>query len=78
MTQLELLDEVGQRAVVRHVARCRACKRKLSDPESLGFVIGPTCRKRLGIGTRARIRLAAVRPGGDCEGQTDLLEDPNG
>ena len=61
-----------------HTARCRACKRKLSDPESLGFVIGPTCRKRLGIDTGGRIRLARVRPGGDCEGQTDLLEDCDG
>ncbi|WP_376771788.1 DUF6011 domain-containing protein [Nonomuraea soli] len=26
------------------VARCRACKRTLRDPESLGCMIGPTCR----------------------------------
>jgi hypothetical protein len=56
------------------VARCRCCKRLLTADDSLGYVIGPTCRKRLGITSRQRVRLARVKPGGDCEGQGDLLE----
>lgn len=56
-------------------ARCRCCKRPLTDETSLGYQIGPDCRKRLGIAPRARVRLARTRPGGDCEGQGDLLEE---
>ncbi|MEV0585228.1 DUF6011 domain-containing protein [Nonomuraea sp. NPDC050310] len=72
MSQLDLL---GLPEVRAHAARCRACKRKLRDPESLGFVIGPTCRKKLGIEERRPLRLTGVRPGGDCAGQGDLLEN---
>lgn len=56
-------------------ARCRCCKRLLRAEESLGYVIGPVCRKRLGIAPRKPVRLARTKPGGDCQGQTDLLED---
>ncbi|MFI6594959.1 DUF6011 domain-containing protein [Nonomuraea sp. NPDC050536] len=56
------------------VARCRCCHRPLTEDVSLGYELGPTCRKRLGITSRQRVRLARVRPGGDCEGQGDLLE----
>ena len=55
--------------------QCRCCRRKLEDPVSLAYGIGPDCRKRLGIAPRARVRLARTRPGGDCEGQGDLLEE---
>jgi hypothetical protein len=54
-------------------ARCRCCRRPLRDETSLGYEIGPDCRKRLGIAPRARVRLARTKPGGDCDGQTDLL-----
>jgi Zn finger protein HypA/HybF involved in hydrogenase expression len=60
------------------VARCRCCKRLLKAEESLGYVIGPTCRKRLGIASRQSVRLARTKPGGDCDGQTNLLETPDG
>ena len=53
---------------------CRRCHRALTDPVSLGFSIGPTCRDRLGITSRRRaVRLARVRAGGDVEGQLDVL-----
>ncbi|MFI6496884.1 DUF6011 domain-containing protein [Nonomuraea typhae] len=57
------------------VARCRCCRRLLRAEESLGYGIGPDCRQRLGITPRRRLRLARVRPGGECEGQTSLLAE---
>ncbi|WP_157253180.1 DUF6011 domain-containing protein [Nonomuraea typhae] len=57
------------------VGRCRSCHHKIADPVSLAYGIGPDCRERLGISPRRRLRLARVRPGGDCEGQTDILEE---
>jgi hypothetical protein len=39
--------------------------------------MGSGCRKKHGIdASRKRVRLARIKPGGDCEGQTDLLETP--
>ncbi|MFD9949853.1 DUF6011 domain-containing protein [Nonomuraea sp. NPDC059022] len=55
--------------------RCRCCRHKLADPVSLAYGIGPDCRERLGITRRRRLRLSRVRPGGDCPGQGDLLEE---
>jgi len=58
-----------------HAGQCRRCHRPLSAEESLGYSIGPTCRKHLGITSRQPVRLARTKPGGDCQGQTDLLEE---
>lgn len=52
---------------------CRRCHRALTDPVSLGYSIGPTCRERLGITGRRAVRLARVRAGGEVPGQGDLL-----
>lgn len=38
--------------------RCRRCKRRIWDKESLGYHIGPRCRQLLGIDTPARRRPA--------------------
>lgn len=52
------------------------CGRKIWDSVSLAYEMGPDCRKKRGIVTsRKRVRLARTRPGGDCDGQQDLLED---
>ncbi|WP_425570740.1 DUF6011 domain-containing protein [Nonomuraea rosea] len=56
------------------MARC-VCKRTLTDPVSVACGIGPGCRRKLGITSRARVRLSGVWPGGDCPGRGDLLED---
>jgi hypothetical protein len=67
-------DEPTEPAPGEHSARCRRCRRELTDAESLGYSIGPVCRQRLGITSGPRVvRLARVRPCGDCDGQGDLL-----
>ncbi|GAA4089578.1 DUF6011 domain-containing protein [Nonomuraea soli] len=78
MDQLDLLGDAEQQAVVRHVARCRACKRRLRDPESLGFFIGPTCRRRLGIEPGRRLRITGLPRGWEIDGQVDLLQEGDG
>lgn len=70
-------DEPDLRGAEDHAAltgRC-VCGRKIWDPVSLHHGIGPDCRRKLGIVPPARVRLARTKPGGDCEGQGDLLED---
>jgi hypothetical protein len=59
----------------RQGSRCRCCHRPLSAETSLGYSIGPDCRRKLGIAPRSRVRLARTKPGGDCDGQTNLLEE---
>lgn len=75
MTILLDLDDVSTVGERPTVARCRCCHRLLTEDVSLGYRIGPVCRRRLGISPRQRVRLARVRPGGACEGQGDLLEE---
>ncbi|SET50065.1 DUF6011 domain-containing protein [Nonomuraea wenchangensis] len=56
------------------VMKCRAgCGKKLWDPESRRLGYGPDCAERLGITTPSSPRFSK-RDGGDCDGQTDLLE----
>ncbi len=55
-------------------AKCRRCRRKLQDPVSLGFQIGPDCRDHLGIPKPQKPPRIGVRWTGPVEGQTDLLE----
>lgn len=61
----------------READRCRRCRRPLKDPESLGYHIGPDCRKALGISGRSRrlrtgrARVRRWKPGDE---QYDLLE----
>lgn len=50
------------------------CGRKIWDPVSLLYEMGSGCRKKHGITGRQRVRLARTWPGGDCNGQGDLLE----
>ena len=58
------------------VGRC-VCGRKIWDPVSLLYEMGSGCRRKHGITvSRQRVRLARTKPGGDCDGQTDLLEEP--
>ncbi len=57
-------------------AKCRRCHRPLSEAESLGYSIGPVCRKRLGIEGRRRLRLARGRSWDQIDGQGDLLTEP--
>jgi Family of unknown function (DUF6011) len=35
--------------VVLHTGRCSVCNRKLKDPESIEYGIGPECRKNIGL-----------------------------
>lgn len=73
--ELLYLDEpstVGERPTV---ARCRCCHRLLTENVSLGYKIGPVCRRRLGITPRQAVRISGVPRGWDIEGQADLLED---
>jgi hypothetical protein len=57
------------------VGRC-VCGRRIWDPVSLLYEMGSGCRKKHGIVVGGkRVRLARTKPGGDCEGQTNLLEE---
>lgn len=51
------------------------CGKKLWDPKSRKLGYGPECAAKLGIIVPTSPRIAR-RDGGDCEGQTSLLEDP--
>ncbi|MEU6725525.1 DUF6011 domain-containing protein [Nonomuraea wenchangensis] len=54
--------------------KCRGrCGKRLTDPESRKLGYGPDCAERLGIIVPSSPRFAR-RDGGDCDGQTDLLE----
>jgi hypothetical protein len=55
---------------------CRRCHRPLTDPVSLGFHIGPDCRRHLGImpSRRRLVRLTRVRVCVPGPGQGDLLD----
>ncbi|MET8985868.1 DUF6221 family protein [Nonomuraea wenchangensis] len=56
------------------VMKCRGrCGKRLTDPVSRRLGYGPDCAERLGIITPSSPRFSR-REGGDCEGQTDLLE----
>lgn len=50
------------------------CGRLLWDPKSRKRGYGPDCAERLGIIEPPGPRFSR-RDGGDCEGQTDLLEE---
>lgn len=64
----------------READRCRRCHRPLKDPESLGYHIGPDCRKALGItGRSARLRthrgrVRGWKPGDEQPGMFDEEE----
>ena len=50
------------------------CGRYLTAPDSRRRGFGPECAEKLGIVTPPRSRFSK-RDGGDCDGQTDLLEE---
>ncbi|MEV0994634.1 DUF6011 domain-containing protein [Nonomuraea sp. NPDC050202] len=50
------------------------CGRLLTAPESRQRGYGPECAEKLGIVTPRPSRFSR-RDGGDCDGQTDLLEE---
>jgi len=50
------------------------CGKRLWDPKSRELGYGPDCAEKLGIVIPSSPRFSR-REGGDCEGQTSLLED---
>lgn len=70
-------DEPDLRGAEDHAAltgRC-VCGRKIWDPVSLHFGIGPDCRRKLGIVSRRPVRITGVPSGWECDGQIPLQYD---
>lgn len=57
-----------------HIVLCDDCHHPLWTPKSRELKLGPECAKKRGIIGPASPRISR-RDGGDCDGQTDLLEE---
>jgi hypothetical protein len=72
---MNVLD-LGEPSFRAHVVRCEACKHTLRTPESRALGLGPDRASKLGLTSRKPLRITGVPQGWDCDGQTDLLEEP--
>lgn len=74
MNLLDLADPDPPAGETPTTGKC-VCGKKIWDPVSLAYEMGPDCRRKHGIVPRRPVRVTGVPSWRDCDGQTDLFEE---